>query len=43
LFVDDRPEDLFPGLTVIALRPYLADDPHDRGLEEIARMVGLAP
>jgi long-chain acyl-CoA synthetase len=41
VFVDDRPEDLSPALTVIALRPYLADDPHDRGLEEIARLVGL--
>jgi long-chain acyl-CoA synthetase len=42
VFVDDRPEDLSPALTVIALQPYLAEDPHDRGLEEIARLVGLA-
>ena len=42
VFVDDRPEDLAPGLTVVALPPYLADDPHDRGLERIARLVGLA-
>ena len=42
VFVDDRPEDLSPDLTVIALSPYLTDDPNDRGLEKIARLVGLA-
>ena len=42
VFVDDRPEDLAPGLTVVALQPYLAEDPHDRGLERMARLVGLA-
>jgi long-chain acyl-CoA synthetase len=42
IFVDDRPEDLSPGLTVVAVRPYLADDPHDRGLEAVSRLAGLA-
>lgn len=41
VFVDDRPEDISPSLTVLAVQPYLANDPHDRGLEEIARLVGL--
>jgi long-chain acyl-CoA synthetase len=41
VYVDDRPEDLSPGLNVMAVRPYLTDDPHDRGLEEVARQVGL--
>ena len=43
VFVDDRPEDLSPDLTVVAVSPYLADDPHDRGLEKVARRAGLAP
>ena len=41
VFVDDRPEDLSPGLTVIAVSPYLSHDPHDRGLEVVARRAGL--
>ena len=41
VFVDDRPEDLSPGRSVVAVKPYLADNPHDRGLAEVARMVGL--
>jgi hypothetical protein len=32
VFVDDRPEDLPVGADVIAVSPYLAPDPHDRGL-----------
>ena len=32
VFVDDRPEDLAPELEVLAVSPYLSDDPHDRGL-----------
>src|SRR5580698_6743251 len=40
VFVDDRPEDLSPGLTVIAVSPYLVHDPHDRGLTEVARRAG---
>src|SRR5580698_3683345 len=42
VFVDDRPEDLSRSLDVIAVSPYLNDDPHDRGLEEVARRAGLA-
>jgi long-chain acyl-CoA synthetase len=41
VFVDDRPEDLAPGLDVLAVSPYLADDPFDRGLEAVARRAGL--
>jgi hypothetical protein len=40
VFVDDRPEDLSPGLTVIAVPPYLVDDPHDRGLDDVVRRAG---
>lgn len=43
VFVDDHPEDLPPELTVIAVSPYLVDDPHDRGLDEVARRAGLPP
>ena len=42
VFVDDRPEDLARSLDVIAVSPYLSDDPFDRGLEEVARRAGLA-
>lgn len=31
-YVDDRPEDMPAGATVVAVSPYLADDPFDRGL-----------
>jgi long-chain acyl-CoA synthetase len=41
VFVDDHPEDLPPGLSVIAVSPYLVDDIHDRGLAEVARRAGL--
>jgi long-chain acyl-CoA synthetase len=43
VFVDDHPEDLSPDLTVVAVSPYLVDDPHDRGLDEVARRAGLPP
>jgi long-chain acyl-CoA synthetase len=33
VFVDDRPEDMPVGAEVITVRPYLAPNPHDRGLE----------
>lgn len=33
VFVDDRPEDLADGLDVIAVSPYLVEDPYDRGLD----------
>ncbi len=41
VFVDDRPEDLAESLEVLAVSPYLADDPHDRALETVARCAGL--
>ncbi len=41
VFVDDRCEDLAPGLDVLAVSPYLADDPFDRGFEDVARQAGL--
>ena len=41
VFVDDRPEDLDDRLEVIAVSPYLSDDPHDRGLRAVARRAGL--
>jgi FMN phosphatase YigB (HAD superfamily) len=42
VFVDDRPEDLAAQLDVLAVSPYLAEDPHDRGLEQVARRAGLS-
>ena len=42
VFVDDRPEDLANALDVIAVSPYLSDDPHDRGLQAVARLAGLS-
>ncbi len=41
VFVDDRPEDLAAHLDVLAVSPYLADDRHDRGLEQVALRTGL--
>src|ERR1700722_4258896 len=41
VFVDDRPEDLAPDLDVLPVSPYLSDDPHDRGLQHVARRAGL--
>jgi long-chain acyl-CoA synthetase len=41
VFVDDRPEDLAEDLDVLAVSPYLSDDPHDRGLRAVARRAGL--
>ncbi len=41
VFVDDRPEDLGHDLDVLAVSPYLSDDPHDRGLEPVARSAGM--
>ncbi len=43
VFVDDRPEDLAPDLEVLSVSPYLSDDPHDHGLEVVARRAGLPP
>jgi long-chain acyl-CoA synthetase len=41
VFVDDRPEDLAHHVEVLAVSPYLSDDPHDRGLDAVARRAGL--
>ena len=41
VFVDDRPEDLARDLDVLAVSPYLSDDPHDHGLRHVARRAGL--
>jgi long-chain acyl-CoA synthetase len=41
VFVDDRPEDLPVGARVVAVSPYLAANPHDRGLDPAARLAGL--
>ena len=41
VFVDDRPEDLPVGARAIAVSPYLAANPHDRGLDPAARAAGL--
>jgi hypothetical protein len=42
VFVDDRPEDLAADFEVVAVSPYLSDDPHDRGLDVVARRAGLS-
>jgi phosphoglycolate phosphatase-like HAD superfamily hydrolase len=41
VFVDDRPDDLARDLDVVAVSPYLSDDPHDHGLQHVARRAGL--
>ena len=41
VFVDDRPEDLPKHLDVLAVSPYISDDPHDRGLTNAARRAGV--
>jgi long-chain acyl-CoA synthetase len=33
VFVDDRPEDMPLGAEVVAVSPYIAANPHDRGLQ----------
>jgi len=40
IFVDDRPEDLPIGATIVAVSPYLSHDRHDRGLERAAARAG---
>jgi long-chain acyl-CoA synthetase len=42
VFVDDRPEDLSRDIEVVAVSPYIADNPHDRGLLPAAIRAGLA-
>jgi long-chain acyl-CoA synthetase len=41
VFVDDRPEDMPIGADVIAVHPYLSNNPYDRGLSHAARRAGL--
>jgi len=41
VFVDDRPEDMPIGADVVAVSPYLSDDPHDRGLARVAERIGI--
>jgi len=41
VFVDDRPEDMPLGSTVVAVSPYLVPNPHDRGLAPVMRAAGL--
>lgn len=41
VFVDDRPEDMPVGATVVAVSPYIAPHPHDRGLAPVRRAAGL--
>jgi long-chain acyl-CoA synthetase len=43
IFVDDRPEDLPSGATVVPVSPYLIHNPHDRGLSDAARRAGVTP
>jgi hypothetical protein len=42
VLVDDRPEDMPQGAQVIAVAPYLAANPHDRGLVVATERAGLA-
>jgi long-chain acyl-CoA synthetase len=41
VFVDDRPEDMPMGATVISVSPYLVHNPHDRGLRGAAEQAGF--
>ncbi|HKY13612.1 MAG TPA: HAD family hydrolase [Microthrixaceae bacterium] len=41
VFVEDRPEDVPSGAEVIAVSPYIAHNPHDRGLDGVATRAGL--
>ena len=41
MFVDDQPDDLPDDARVVAVSPYLAANPHDRGLDAAARLAGL--
>jgi FMN phosphatase YigB (HAD superfamily) len=41
VLVDDRPEDMPHGADVIAVTPYIAANPHDRGLLDAAERAGL--
>ena len=39
VFIDDRPEDMPVGANVIAVSPYIAHNPHDRGLAKVVALV----
>jgi FMN phosphatase YigB (HAD superfamily) len=41
-FIDDRPEDLPESADVIAVSPYIAENPHDTGLLVVARHAGIS-
>ncbi len=43
VFVDDRPEDMPAGANVVAVAPYLADNPYDRALESVSQRVASFP
>jgi phosphoglycolate phosphatase-like HAD superfamily hydrolase len=42
VFVDDRPEDMPEDAEVIAVSPYLGQNPHDRGLAGARARAGLS-
>jgi long-chain acyl-CoA synthetase len=42
VFIDDRPEDMPVGAHVIAVSPYIAHNPHDRGLAKVVALFGEA-
>ena len=42
LFIDDRPEDMPIDAEVVAVHPYIAPSPYDRGLYPLARRAGLS-
>lgn len=41
--VDDQPDGLPPGVRVLAVRSYLAHNPHNRGFAEVLRVVRSQP
>jgi hypothetical protein len=43
VFIDDRPEDLPVAAEVLAVAPYLIENPRDRGLATIAARAGFGP
>jgi hypothetical protein len=42
IFVDDRPEDMPMDADVMAVHPYLSNNPHDFGLSAVAQRAGIA-
>jgi FMN phosphatase YigB (HAD superfamily) len=43
VFVDDRPEDMPLGADVVAVAPYLVDNPYDRALAAVTRRAAGGP